>query len=71
MIVPWTLAADFAQLAGRRACRERRVSAAFGRDVSSQERAAAISGPRQAAEHVRVTFRPGSVIPMSAGGRHG
>jgi len=43
MIVPWTLAADFAQLAAE-AGLQRRVSAVIGRDVSSQERAARSPG---------------------------
>jgi hypothetical protein len=51
VIVPWTLAADFAQLAaeaGLQGTAGVAASAAFGRHVSSQERAAAISGLRQA-----------------------
>jgi hypothetical protein len=68
MIVPSTLEADFAQLAeagelGTAGAGRRR------RDVmNSPGRAGEL---RQAAEQGRATSRPGSVIPMSAGGRNG
>ena len=68
MITPSTLEADFAQLA---------EAGELGTAGAGRRRRDVMNNPgragelRQAAEQGRVTSRPGSVIPMSAGGSNG
>jgi len=69
MIVPWTLAADFAQLAAE-AGRQGTAGVGLGRLRPGRQQPGAgraISGPRQAAEHVRVTSRAGIGDPGERG----